>query len=101
MLSSWALLLYWHHGNFKIFHKERYLVVYEGKRRGSIVYFGGFLLIVINFGFFGAIAQLAGFIMIFRTFLPDLYDYICKVPYVGHYLSTFSIRKKAIGFRIS
>jgi tripartite-type tricarboxylate transporter receptor subunit TctC len=29
----------------------------------------------------------ARFILIFRTFLPDFYDYICKLPVVGHYLS--------------
>ena len=54
------------------------------------MYFSGFLLIVFNFGLFGALAQIAGFVMIFRTFLPDLYDYVCKAPFVGHYLSIFA-----------
>ena len=74
-------------GILKFFTKKGIKFSYIGKIKGSIVYFGGFLLIVFNFGFFGAIAQIAGFIMIFRTFLPDLYDYICKTPVVGHYLS--------------
>ena len=51
------------------------------------MYFGGLGLIAGNHGFFGAIAQLAGVVMIFRTFLPDLYDYVCRVPVVGKYLS--------------
>lgn len=58
-----------------------------GKIKGSIVYFGGLVLIVLNLGFFGAIAQIIGFLLIFRSFLPDLYDYVCKVPFVGKYLS--------------
>ena len=64
------------------------MIVKVGKRKGSLIYFGGFLLIVMNLGLFGALAQIAGFILIFRTFLPDLYDYICKVPVIGHYLSS-------------
>lgn len=71
----------------KVFYKKRYNIDDIGKMKGSIVYFIGFALICINFGFFGAIAQIAGFLMIFRTFLPDLYDYVCKIPVVGHYLS--------------
>lgn len=59
------------------------------------------MLIVFNLGLIGALAQIGGFILIFRTFLPDLYDYICKVPVVGHYLSNLIMIKKAIGFKIS
>ena len=51
------------------------------------MFFAGFGLIVMNWGFFGAMLQVFGFIMIFRTFLPDLYEYICKIPFVGGYLS--------------
>lgn len=58
------------------------------------------MLIVFNLGLFGALAQIGGFILIFRTFLPDLYDYICKVPVVGHYLSNLMMMKRVIGFKI-
>lgn len=61
------------------------------------MYFGGLTLIVINLGLFGAIAQIIGFILIFRTFLPDLYDYICKIPFIGHYLSNNAVMKRATG----
>jgi len=87
-------------GYSQVFYEKRYLLDDSGKIKGSIVYFVGFALICLNFGFFGAIAQLAGFVMIFRTFLPDLYDYICKIPVVGHYLSKNVIIKKAIGCKI-
>ena len=75
-------------GSLKFFIKKGTPSNYLGKIKGSLVFFAGFLLIVLNFGFFGAIAQIGGFILIFRTFLPDLYDYVCKIPVVGNYLST-------------
>ncbi len=59
----------------------------------------GLVLVVLNFGFFGAVAQLAGFLLIFRSFLPDLYDYICKTPVIGSYLSTFPPTQRATGCR--
>jgi hypothetical protein len=31
--------------------------------------------------------------MIFRQFLPDFYDYVCKIPVVGRYLSIFIFYK--------
>lgn len=45
------------------------------------------MLIAIGMGFFGVIAQIGGFLLIFRSFLPELYDYICKTPVIGPYLS--------------
>ena len=35
----------------------------------------------------GTVIQLIGFFIIFKSFLPDIYDYITKLPYVGKYLS--------------
>ena len=58
-----------------------------GKIKGSVVFFSGFILIVIGFSFFGTLLEIAGFLILFRQFLPDFYDYICKVPVVGRYLS--------------
>ena len=95
-----SVLLHRDHRNIEVFHKKRYEYYHLGKIKGSIVYFTGFVLIVLNLGLFGAIAQIAGFILIFRTFLPDLYDYICKVPVVGGYLSKQFNIKKAIGFKM-
>jgi hypothetical protein len=63
------------------------------------MYFAGLLLIVGNFGLLGAVAQVAGILMIFRAFLPDLYDYLCRVPVVGKHLSTPSPIQRAIGCR--
>ena len=61
----------------------------KGKIQGSFVYFGGFLMIVFGWTILGTIAQMIGFFIIFRSFLPDFYDYICRMPFVGPYLSKF------------
>lgn len=60
----------------------------KGKIQGSAVYFIGLSIIVIGFTFVGTVVQLIGLFIIFRSFLPDFYDYLCRLPYVGSYLST-------------
>lgn len=59
----------------------------KGKVQGSGVYFIGLALIVIQFTFIGTIVQLIGLFIIFRSFLPEFYDYLCRLPFVGSYLS--------------
>ena len=61
----------------------------KGKLKGSIIYFSGFILIVIGFSFIGSMIEVIGFLMIFRQFLPDFYDYMCKIPVIGKYLSNY------------
>lgn len=59
----------------------------KGKVQGSCVYFGGLLVVILGWTFVGVVCQIVGFFIIFRSFLPDFYDYICRLPVVGHYLS--------------
>jgi hypothetical protein len=61
---------------------------YPGKRRGSVLYFVGLVLVLLHHTFIGSLTQLVGLFIIFKTFLPDIYDSITKIPYVGKYLST-------------
>lgn len=68
-------------GTVKFFSKK-------GKKKGSVVYFVGLILIWLQFTFIGALVQLTGLFIIFRSFLPEFYDYLCRLPFVGHYLST-------------
>ena len=68
----------------------------KGKIKGSAVYFGGLITIVLGWSFIGAVLQILGFLMIFRTFLPDFYDYICRVPVIGRYLSKKSIQNRKL-----
>lgn len=70
LVPAGTLLLRRSEGNSEVLYKERYILLQIGTIRGSLVYFGGFVLIVLNYGLFGALAQMAGFILIFRTFLP-------------------------------
>ena len=73
----------------------------KGKIQGSGVYFVGLVLIVLQFTFIGTIVQLVGLFIIFRSFLPDFYDYICRLPVVGSYLSNlFIISQKVIKFKV-
>ena len=72
----------------------------KGKVQGSAIYFGGLVLIILGWTFFGAILQVAGFFIIFRSFLPDFYDYVCRIPVVGSYLSKFGLIQKAIEFKM-
>lgn len=62
----------------------------KGKLQGSFVYFGGLVVIFLGFTIIGVFGQIVGFFIIFRSFLPDFYDYICRLPVVGHYLSIIS-----------
>lgn len=44
-------------------------------------------MIVFGWTILGTFAQIFGFFIIFRSFLPDFYDYLCRMPFVGPYLS--------------
>jgi hypothetical protein len=72
------------------------LYINSGKLKGSIIYFSGFMLIVIGFSFLGTVVELIGFLIIFRQFLPDFYDYICKIPVAGKYLSKFRLKSRKL-----
>lgn len=61
----------------------------KGKIQGSCVYFGGLALIVLGWAIIGSLLQIVGFFIIFRSFLPEFYDYLCRLPVVGSYLSTW------------
>ncbi len=58
--------------------------------KGSIVYFSGMLLLILGWSFFGMIIQVLGFFLIFRSFLPELYEHLCRTPFIGKYLSRIS-----------
>lgn len=61
----------------------------KGKLKGSFIFYGGLVVIFFGFTIIGVFIQIAGFFIIFRSFLPDFYDYVCRVPYIGSYLSKF------------
>ena len=44
-------------------------------------------MVILGWTFVGVVCQIIGFFIIFRSFLPDFYDYICRLPVIGHYLS--------------
>lgn len=63
---------------------------YLGRIKGTALYFGGFLMMVIlRFAFIGFVTQIAGILIVFRDFLPWLKSYTFAIPVVGKYLSEF------------
>jgi hypothetical protein len=44
-------------------------------------------MILLHLTLLGSIVQLIGLFIIFKSFLPDIYDSITKIPYIGRYLS--------------
>ncbi len=74
-------------GSLWFFQKKGTEYVDSGKRRGSMLYFLGLVLITLQLTFIGTCVQLCGLFIIFRSFLPDIYDAFTRIPYVGKYLS--------------
>jgi hypothetical protein len=70
------------------------LIAFFGQRsrlRASAVYFIGLAMIVLaHLSFFGTLVQAFGLFIIFRGYLSAIYGWVCRVPYVGKYLSKFA-----------
>ncbi|EWS71886.1 Got1/SFT2 family protein (macronuclear) [Tetrahymena thermophila SB210] len=60
--------------------------------KGSLVYFGGFAIIVFGFSFIGFCIQMYGLFLLFKTFLPLLYDPICRIPIIGKYFRSDAVK---------
>lgn len=71
------------------------LVAFFGQRsrlRASAVYFMGLAMIVLaHLSFFGTVVQGFGLFIIFRGYLSAIYGWVCRVPYVGKYLSKLGL----------
>ena len=51
------------------------------------MYFGGFSLIVMDLSLIGTLVQTVAVFFLFKAYLSTVYDWICRIPYVGKYLS--------------
>jgi len=60
-----------------------------GKIKGTSFFLGGFLVICIfrGFTFIGFGMQLYGIFVLFKSFIPFLYESACSMPFVGKYIS--------------
>lgn len=102
MFLYWNVHVYRFIWDYWVFNKERYQYFHSGKIKGSVFYIIGlFLIIFLNMSIIGTLFQLVGFFIIFKSFLPDIYDYITKLPYFGKYLSKNDKIQKAMQFKIS
>jgi hypothetical protein len=60
----------------------------RGKRWGSGLYFGGFVLIVLRLALLGALVQAVGVFLMFRSFIPACLDALKHVPGLGALLES-------------
>jgi len=61
----------------------------KGRMKGSVMFFGGFLLILFISSFLGFVMQLVGLVYVFKDFLPFLYDSTYSIPIIGKYIRSF------------
>lgn len=71
----------------EILSREHLTNIIIGKKQSSAVFFFGFLLIVLKFGFLGGAVQLWSLFMLFKSFLPYILEYAYSVPVIGPFLS--------------
>ncbi len=64
----------------------------KGKMKGSLFYFMGFFVIVFGIAIVGIPLQLYGLFLMFRSFLPYLFEWTMSMPVLGPALS-FVIRE--------
>jgi Got1/Sft2-like family len=64
----------------------------KGKIKGSLVFFLGFVIIVARYPMVGFIVQLWGLFLLFKSFLPFIYDSATKLPIIGRYLRNPQIK---------
>lgn len=53
----------------------------------ALLYFGGFFLIVMDINLIGTLVQAIAVFFLFKAYLATGYEWICRIPYVGKYLS--------------
>ena len=76
--------------HYKFLHKKRFKLCVKllGKIKGSVVFFVGFFtILILRFTIIGFILQLWGLFLLFKSFLPFIYDSATKLPIIGRYLS--------------
>lgn len=86
--DSWVLFKKRQLYIFEYFHCN--LTVKIGKLKGTGFFLVGFLVIcVFRFTFIGFGMQLYGIFVLFKSFIPFLYESACSLPFVGKYLSIY------------
>nr|CAH7729670.1 unnamed protein product [Callosobruchus chinensis] len=57
------------------------------KIRGSFAFFGGVILVLMGWTFFGILAELYGFFLLFSGFFPVAINFLRRVPILGTVLN--------------
>ncbi|CAG9106211.1 unnamed protein product [Plutella xylostella] len=57
------------------------------KLRASVAFFGGIVVVLLGWPVVGMVAELYGFILLFRGFLPSAINFLRMVPVLGSLLN--------------
>eukprot|EP01016_Furgasonia_blochmanni_P040656 TRINITY_DN5206_c0_g1_i12.p3 TRINITY_DN5206_c0_g1~~TRINITY_DN5206_c0_g1_i12.p3 ORF type:complete len:180 (+),score=44.95 TRINITY_DN5206_c0_g1_i12:276-815(+) len=69
----------------------------KGKFKGTLVYFLGFFIIVmLRWSLVGFVTQLVGLFLLFRTFIPFLYEWSFNIPVIGSCLRNSQFCRKLV-----
>jgi len=68
----------------------------KGKLKGSVFFFGGFLVILMGLAIIGIPLQLYGLFVMFRSFLPYLFEWLMSMPGVGPALSLLTRKQQMV-----
>ena len=65
---------------------ERSVILFTKKVRGSALFFAGFLLVMMRWGFIGVLIEAFGFLNLFGSFLPTVLMFLRQVPFLSRVL---------------
>ena len=68
------------------------------KLKGSISYFIGFFLLLMNWALIGGLIQLIGIFYLFRDFIPQIYASSKYIPGIGPYISSSTTIRDIVAY---
>eukprot|EP01017_Pseudomicrothorax_dubius_P030939 TRINITY_DN389_c0_g1_i4.p1 TRINITY_DN389_c0_g1~~TRINITY_DN389_c0_g1_i4.p1 ORF type:complete len:141 (+),score=29.87 TRINITY_DN389_c0_g1_i4:139-561(+) len=78
------------------FSRSLNFFIKKGKLKGGVLYFLGFLIIVFRHPFIGFCLQIYGILVLFKSFIPFLYEWSYNIPFVGPHIRDNTIIKKVM-----
>ena len=70
--------------------------VKPSKIKGSLCYFLGMFLILVNWALLGGVLQMIGIYFLFRDFIPQIYSSAKYIPGIGPYICSSEFLKEIV-----